>query len=389
MTIPREVLPEKLDGPFSPACKEWRTPIRHLQDSLPMSRIPSVKFCLFLATISPLLGATVDVRTPAELKSALQGIQPGAILKIHPGDYPAGQSVSGVANLTIEASDPGNPPHFKGGNEAWHFSRCPGLTLRHLKINGQSGNGINLDDGGERDKPVTRVLLENLSVSDIGPDGNFDAIKCSGLDDLTIRDCEISGWGGQAIDFVGCHKSLITGCRITGKPGFSQHTGPQFKGGCEDIVVEKCTFKDAGERPIQAGGSTGIDYFRPPGAKYEARRIIIRNNRIEGGVCACAFTGVDGVEFTGNSVSHPEKWFFRILQETTADGFPPCRNGVISANSFVFRREQVGTDINIGSNTAPETFQFTNNRWYAEDKPELSKPKLPTPEQGGSYGVKP
>jgi len=330
--------------------------------------------------------ATHEVDSPAGLSAALRGLKAGDTVKLAPGDYPTGNFVTGIANLTIEARDSANPPHFKGGKEGWHFSRCPGLTLRHLKVSGQSANGINLDDGGKLDKPVAKVLIESVEVSDIGPDGNFDAIKCSGLEDLTIRNCRISGWGGQAIDFVGCHKSLITGCVFTGKPGFSQHTGPQFKGGCEDIVIEKCRFKDAGERPIQAGGSTGMDYFRPPGAKYEARRITIRDNTIEGGMCATAFTGVDGAEFTGNTVKSPEKWIFRVLQETKAEGFPPCRNVVVSGNSFVFQRAKVREEINIGPDTAPETFRFENNRWLAEDKPEESAPKLPVAEKGGSYG---
>jgi hypothetical protein len=359
------------------------------KDPAAFARDVEVRFLLFLAVASPVLAATVEVKHADELKAALRDLKSGDVLKIAPGDYPAGHFVSGIENLTIEALDAAKPPHFKGGKEAWHFSRCSGLTLRHLKCSGQSANGINLDDGGERDKPVTKVLLEGLSVSDIGPEGNFDAIKCSGLQDLVIRDCEISGWGGQAIDFVGCRKALITGCRITGKPGYSQHTGPQFKGGCEDIVIEKCRFKDAGGRPIQAGGSTGMDYFRPPGAKYEARRIIIRDNLIEGGTCACTFTGVDGAEFTGNTVRHPEKWIFRILQETKAEGFPPCRNVLVAGNTFVFTRAKVGGEINIGPDTAPETFRFENNRWFAEDRPQASKPTLPVEEVGGTYGVKP
>ncbi len=94
--------------------KEWRTPIRHAQDAPPTPRIPSVKLCLFLATISPLLGAIVEVRTPVELEAALEGIRAGAVLKIHPGDYPAGNSVNGIANLTIEAFDPKNHRSSKG-----------------------------------------------------------------------------------------------------------------------------------------------------------------------------------------------------------------------------------------------------------------------------------
>lgn len=345
-----------------------------------------MRFLLPLVFSGSVLAATHEITTPAELTAALRSIENGDTLKIGPGDYPGGHHVAGIRDLTVEALDPTKPPHFKGGKQAWHFSRCPGLTLRHLAVSGQSANGINLDDGGKLDEPVTRVRLEKLVVSDIGPNGNFDGIKCSGLSDLEIRDCTISGWGGQAIDFVGCRKALITGCTIAGKPGFSQHTGPQFKGGCEDIVIEKCRFKDAGQRPVQAGGSTGMDYFRPPGAKYEARRIIIRDNVFEGGLCAAAFTGVDGAEFTGNTVRHPEKWIFRVLQETKADGFPPCRNVVVTGNTFVFRRTQIREEVNIGPGTAPETFKFANNRWLAEDRPDASMPKLPVPESGGAYG---
>jgi hypothetical protein len=267
-----------------------------------------MRFLLLLLLASSVGAATVEVKSAADLGPALRALKDGDTLRIGPGDYPAGHFVSGISKLTIEALDPEKPPHFKGGKQAWHFSRCPGLVLRNLRASGQSANGINIDDGGRMDRPVGDVLLEGLVISDIGPNGNFDGIKCSGLENLTIRHCEISGWGGQAIDFVGCRKALVTGCRIIGKPGFSQHTGPQFKGGCEDIVIEKCHFKDAGQRPVQAGGSTGMEFFRPPGANYEARRIIIRDNVIEGGMCAAAFTGVDGAEFTGNTVRNPEKW---------------------------------------------------------------------------------
>jgi hypothetical protein len=335
------------------------------------------------------MAATIEVRDAVSLRDVLPELKRGDTLKIAPGEYPGGHVVSNVADLTIEALDPSRPPHFKGGKQAWHFSRCPGLKLRHLECSGQSANGINLDDGGQRGNPVSGVDLEHLSVSDIGPKGNFDAIKCSGLKDLRISHFEISGWGGQAIDLVGCSGAVIRDCRITGKEGFSQHTGPQFKGGCRDITIERCSLVHAGERPIQAGGSTGAAYYRPPGVNYEAKDIIIRDNRIEGGTCACAFTGVRGVEFTGNTVVRPVKWIFRVLQETTTPGFLPCGEVRISRNAITFRREQVATEINIGAGTEPATFVFSENTWIAEDRPGDSKPKLPVEEQGGIYGAKP
>lgn len=346
-------------------------------------------FALWLMSFATASADVVQVRDAAGLKAALSKLTPETTLRISSGEYPGGHEVRDVANLTIEAADPDKPPHFKGGSYAWHFSGCSGLKLRHLRVSGQSHNGINLDDGGRDDRPTKDVTLERLNISDIGPKGNFDGLKCSGLEDVTIRNCTIEGWGGQAIDFVGCHRVVVSECRFTGKPSHSQASGVQCKGGSEDVTIENCRFVNAGQRPINAGGSTGLAYFRPKGAKYEARRILIRKNEISGSLCACAFTGVDGAEFTDNTILFPEKWVFRILQETTEAGFVPCRNVLIENNAIVFRRSQVSIEVNIGANTAPETFRFAKNRWFAEDRPDRSRPKLPTEEKGGTHGRDP
>ena len=79
-------------------------------------------------------------------------------------------------------------------------------------------------------------------------------------------------------------------------------------------------------------GSTGLPYFRPPGVKQEAARLIVRNNTIEGSLCAAAFVGVDGAEVVGNTVGYPGKWIFRILTATHQPGFAPCRNVLIQDN---------------------------------------------------------
>ena len=342
-----------------------------------------------LLAIPAIRAQEVIIRDPAGLAATLRGLKPGLILKIGPGNYPGGHYVTGVADLTVEALDPRQPPHFKGATEAWHFSRCPNLTVRNLRISGQTGNGINLDDGGDLNRPVTGVTLDNLEISDIGPTGNHDGIKGSGLDNFTIRNCSVTGWGGQGIDLVGCHEGIITGCRLTGKAGFSASAGVQLKGGCSGIVVEKSVFTDAGERPINLGGSTGLDYFRPAGAKFEAKGIIARGNTIQGGLCAAAFVGLDGGRFEDNTILYPTKWIFRILQETREPGFPPCRNVMVSGNRVVFRRADVRVFVNVGTHVAADTFRFENNHWFAEDKPSASQPVLPTEETGGVYGSDP
>lgn len=332
---------------------------------------------------------TIVVDSDASLRQALQGLEPRTVVRLKPGRYRGGWHVRDVQDLTVEAFDSAKPPLIEGGGTGAQFSRCENLNLRYLHFKGQSDNGLNIDDGARYDQPTKGVRLEHIQVQDVGPEGNHDAIKLSGLDQLTLLECRISGWGGQAIDMVGCHDVTIRRCQILGKQGFSQHSGVQCKGGSRDIRIQQCFFKNAGQRPVNAGGSTGIDYFRPPGTKYEAKDIAIEGNMFIGSPCACAFVGVDGARFIGNRVNYPEKWIFRILQETREEGFLPCRNVLIADNHFIFRREQVRVVLNVGDGTQPETFQFRGNRWFAEDRPAASRPDLPTPETDGVYGDDP
>ena len=341
-----------------------------------------------------LAAAPVIVRDDAGLRAALAKLQAGSVVRIAPGNYAPGISVSDVHGtaekpVVIEALDAEKPPVFEGGSQAWHLTDVSHLTLRGLLCRGQKHNGINLDDGGSFETPSHHVTLERLRVEDTGPSGNFDAIKCSGVEHLRILDCHISGWGGQAIDFVGCHHAEVARCVIVGKPGFSQHTGPQFKGGSSDVWMHHCRLENAGERPIQAGGSTGADYFRPMDADFEARRIRMEDNVISGGTCAVAFTGAVDSSFTHNTVTAPEKWVLRILQESRGERFQRCGDNVFAHNLIVFDRAKVRGVANVGPDTRAGSFRFEGNHWFARDDPAKSRPTLPVAETGGSYGVKP
>ena len=278
---------------------------------------------------------------------------------------------------------------FEGGTEAWHLSRCKHLVLRHLAVRGQSGNGINIDDGGQRTEPAGPMVLEDLHVSRIGPEGNRDGIKLSGVADFTIRRCTIEGWGGQAIDMVGCRRGVIEECIFRGLEGFSQATGPQTKGGTSEVAIRRCLMIDAGQRAVNIGGSTGMAYFRPPDAKYEAKQITVEGCTFVGSMASVAFVGVDGAVVRYNTIVRPGRWVMRILQETTAEGFPPCRDGVFERNLIVYDGREVREAVNIGPNTSPESFRYRENLWFRTDRPEASRPRLPSDEAGGLYGIDP
>jgi hypothetical protein len=306
-----------------------------------------------------------------------------------PGVYVRGLRATAAAPVVIEGADPDHPPVFQGGNAAMHFSGCAHLTLRNLLVRGASGNGINIDDGGSFDTPSHHVRLENVRVEDVGPSGNHDGIKLSGVDDLVVTGCTVDGWGGEGVDMVGCHRVLVENCTFRGKPGFGQATGVQAKGGSADVTVRGCTFVNGGGRAVNLGGSTDPRVFRPPGARYEAKNVTVEGCRFSGSLAPVAFVGVDGATVRFNTIYHPTAWAARVLQENTAEGMVPCRGGRFERNLVVFRADQLRTAVNVGPKTEPDSFVFRENFWFCEDRPDHSRPALPTPEHGGVYGVDP
>ena len=45
--------------------------------------------------------------------------------------------------------------------------------------------------------------------------GNNDALKMSGVDHFVVRNPHAEGWGGSAVDLVGCHFGVIEQSRFT------------------------------------------------------------------------------------------------------------------------------------------------------------------------------
>jgi hypothetical protein len=344
-----------------------------------------------LASAGLAAAGDVTVRTAGELRNELRRVRPGDTITLAPGNYGNGLWLSKVSGtkkkpITITGSDKLKVPVFSGGTEGLHLSDCNYVVLRNMKISGCSGNGVNADDGGSYDTPSKGVVFENITIEDIGPRGNYDGLKLSGLDDFAVRNCKISGWGGSAIDMVGCHNGVIEKCRFVGKKGFSQSSGIQAKGGSEKVLIRRNFFKKAGGRAINLGGSTGLKFFRPKLRDYEARAIEVSGNHFVGSMAPIAYvTSVDCV-VRRNTFIRPEKWVIRILQEQPTDKFKPCQKGLFENNLIVFDR-RVRTFVNVGSNTKPETFSFGKNAWFCTDGNR--RPSLPSKEIKGVYQIDP
>lgn len=341
----------------------------------------------------------VRVRTAQELRRAVEQAKPGTRILIEAGEYPGGFYFVNLRGepgkpIVLAAADPQSPPLFRGGGEGMHLVDPAYVELHHLAFLGASSNGLNIDDGGSYDTPAHHMVLKGLRVAEVGPQGNRDGIKLSGVDDFRIEDCLIERWGdgGQGIDMVGCHRGVIEGCTLRFEEG--KGYGVQAKGGSSQILIRRCRFEHAGHRAVNLGGSTGLQFFRPPLKKgeehAEARDITVEGCTFIGALAPIAFVGVDGAKVRFNTLYRPRRWALRILQETTAEGFVPCRRGEFTDNIVVFRSDEwFEGGVNIGPHTAPQTFRFARNFWYCLDRPERSRPSLPVEEQEGVYGKDP
>jgi hypothetical protein len=341
-----------------------------------------------------LVGQTRDVHvsSSADLRRALEAAEPGTRILVAPGDYEALRmsDVQGEQDrpIVLTAAEPDRPPRILGGVQ---FSDVAHLEVRGLSISGAAGNGLNIDDDGTFETPSHHLVLREVTVRDCGGRGNEDGIKLSGVEDFLLERCTVERWGrgGSAVDMVGCRRGLIEDCTLRDQEQDLAASGIQAKGGTRDVVIRGCRFEHAGERAVNLGGSTDPAYFRPKPEGFEARDITVEGCTFVGSTAPIAFVGIDGASVRWNTFYRPRKWFLRILQETRAPGFVPCRGGTFTDNLVAYRWGEISVPVNVGSGTAPATFQFARNYWYCIDQPAQPPPRLPGGELDPAGGADP
>ena len=319
------------------------------------------------------------------LERAAPFARPGDRLLIHEGSYPGSSFLADLvgtaANPIWITGVPGEAPPVLGSTgvaEGIHLTNPAYVVLQDLVVEGPTGNGINIDDGGDYTTPAHHVVVRRVTIRDIGTGGNQDCLKLSGLDDFLVLECDIQrcGSGGSGVDMVGCHAGLIeaNSFRDTGSNAI------QAKGGSAEVLIRGNLMVDAGARAMNLGGSTGLPFFRPLDADAEARRIQALSNVVIGSDAPTAYVGCDACLVANNTFYLPTRWVTRILQETTDPRFVQCRDGRFINNIVVFDSASLSTFVNVGPNTLPDTFVFSNNLWFSRDDPGFSGPSLPVVE---------
>jgi len=326
------------------------------------------------------------------VSQAANAADPGDTVLIHNGTY---QGTFWIENCHGSTSDPivirgetRASTIFLGGSESMHFSEASNLRIENMTITGQTGNGMNIDDGGTYDTPTHHIVIQDVDFFNMSAAGNNDMLKLSGLDDFQITGCTFKNGaaGGSGIDMVGCHRGLI-------ELNTFENQGSnciQAKGGTQFLMIRRNLFRNGGQRGVNLGGSTGLEFFRPIDATFEAADLKVFANVFVGCVAPVAYVGCVRVDVCNNTIIDPTRWVFRILQETVNETrFEPCGTNVFR-NNLVWYSTAISTQVNIGGNTAPETFILANNLWYNATNPSASNWSNPQLLQTGSiYGEDP
>lgn len=339
----------------------------------------SLTFFLLFSLISTTYGKILHIgpgQAYAGLMQAIPHVLPGDTMMIHEGIYAGGLTIFNLkgtdAKWIMIMAKENEEIIFQGGTNSWQMIDAAYIHIKGIIFQNQTGNGFNIDDGGDYSTPAHHIIFEKCVFRDIQATGNNDLLKMSGVDHFEIKECRFlnGSQGGSGVDMVGCHNGIIHQCYFEQMGSNSI----QAKGGCEYIRIERNYFKNGGNRSLNLGGSTGLQYFRPLDARFEAARIKVLANVFVGSEAPVAFVGCIETEVINNTIYLPGKWVLRILQETVdTSRFFPCSNNIFR-NNLIYKDNKVSTDCNIGPNTMPETFIFSNNLWYHSQNPGWAGP---------------
>ncbi len=340
------------------------------------------------------LAKTIEVCPVCEIKNVQEAANkalPGDTILVRAGIYTTPNYISNLQGtsdkwITITGA-PGEEVIFRGQTTAIQFSDPAYLQISSLIFEGQTANGVNIDDGGSYDTPAKFIRISNCEWRYINATGNNDMLKMSGVDNFWIYNCSFKNGspGGSGIDMVGCHNGIVEKCKFESQGSNSIQT----KGGSRNITIQKNLFINGGLRSLNIGGSTGLQYFRPQNVDYEAMEIFVYSNIFIGSQAPIAFVGAINCEVINNTIYLPTKWAIRILQETTLDRFQKCGKNAFINNIVYVSNSSANPTINIGPNTEPGTFIFSNNLWFNKDNPNWTGPNLPVPESNGLVNFNP
>ena len=276
--------------------------------------------CLVLCNVRQAAAIQRVVSNTTQFSTALAAATTGDDIVLQPGVYGGGHYRANLDHVTIRTPTP-DSGDYRRRQQRHGLSDPSNVTLSDLVFRNQVDNGLNIDDAGTYDTPANNITIRNVTVRDIVTAGNHDGIKLSGVNDFLSRTskCSIGAPAEAQVDMVGCHRGLIQNSNFTHTNAANGGTTLKPKGGTKDrhVRANRIDLPRGSGRGVQAGGSTGTQFFRfvDGDSGYEANRITAEGNVIIGGSSAFSWVNIDGGFFTTTSSTGLVSGSLRILNE--------------------------------------------------------------------------
>ena len=343
-------------------------------------------------------------------------IRPGDEIILMPGRHREASfdTLVGAAGapITIRGATPGKPTIIAAQLDGIRVKEGAHLVIKDLQIVGGSASGIWIgpaaasaqstpDQGTPRPSPSDRgaepdstnravrardVLIENVSISKVGPRGQRHGIYIRGFADVRMTDVRVEGWGGSAIELVACEDVMLARCNFHGLEDHSQYCGVRARGGCDRISISDTQFFDAGDIAVSLGGRSSPEEFLPPmasnapnGSVPEVRRATLDQCVIVGSLCAIAYIHATDCVVRGTTIVRPRRCTFALLNESPDVRVAPTKDNIFGGNLIVWQAGDLKHLAEVGDGVDANAFVLERNLWWSNDPAEQRAKLGPLP----------
>lgn len=375
-----------------------------------MRRTSWIGFLLALATClmaaQPAL-ATQHLVTPGNNWQTLEiRAQPGDEIILMPGNH---RPVT-LSNLTgapgnpiiIRGLDPNRPPTIVAKRRGIVLHKPKYVIIQDIIITGATLTGILVDnqipDPAEFFNPPAQtqqepwdanVIFRNVTVLKTGPEGRRHAIELRGLRDVRIIDCKFEGWGGSALEIVGCHNVLVEKCKFMELEDFSQYHAIQIRAGSTRVNITNCQFDVDCEGVVSIGAVSRRNDFCPSiptNAKalsqYEARHVQLQHCTFNKGMFPIAMLHADDCLIRNNTFIRPRSAVLGVTHITDVSVVAVANRGIFGGNLIVWEPGDITRYIYFSQRIDKTTFAIEQNLWWSGELVQDRKKLGAFPKQG-------
>ena len=338
--------------------------------------------------------------------------RPGDEIVLMPGRHRPGSFDRLVgakgAPITIRGATSDKPSIITAQLDGIRIKEGAYLVIKDLQIIGGSASGIWIAadpraEGGEtgparpaavqpqpqpgvRTRRASDILIDNVSISRVGPRGQRHGLYLCGFTDVRILSVSVEGWGGSGIELLACEDVSITRCTFRGIKDHSQYCGVRARAGCDRVAVSASRFENAGDIAVCMGGKSAPEEFIPPlpedaadASLFEASRVSVEQSVIFGGLCPVAMIHATDCVVRSSTIVRPRRCVLALVSQNTDPRLSPSVRNLFGFNLVVWQAGDVTKMVEVDQGVDVATFMLEANMWWSNDPPERKARLGPLP----------